>query len=786
MKKHLFYSLAIFAVLFAFRSQGQNFVQVTKANTGQTITLSTDQVLELQLPKRPSNGYTWVETTSSLNDKAIQKSIAQIGDDEWIPDEATKGTQIVGQLGTEVLRYTGTTKGTTVISLELRRPWDKNSQVLDNFTVTIVSAGKYTGTYTPTVKEMPKHVTSTPKSVPSKWDWRSQCTPIENQNACGDCWAYATVGTLECNIKIHDGVTRDISEEFVTDCYTASNCSGCNGGLCAHQAWLSTYKGANSNGGGAVYETDDPTTCNNTGQTGTCKTGLTPHETIDSYADVSGENSNGIPPDANIKQAIYDYGPIWIAMDASSSSFNNYTGGIWTVTGSSTDHAVILAGWVDSSTVSGGGYWILRNSWGPSWGINGYMYISYGSALVGTYADYIVYKGGISHNTPPVASFTASSTSSCTGVVQFTDGSSNTPTSWAWTFGDGTTSTLQNPSHTYTTNGTYGVTLKATNAYGNNTSSATSITISLPTAPTITNGATTSGGSVTLHASGTGTLNWYNAATGGTIVNTGTSYMINPLTTNKTFYVENDVTQAAQSVGIASSTLSTSTGGYYTSTARQGLLFDALTALTIQTVTVYEKTAGSRVIFLKNSGGTVIDSLVTTVSAGQQTITLNFPVPAGTGYTLGAAAGSGLWRQTSGAVYPYTIANVISITGNTASSAGYYYYFYNWQVSGASCTSARVPVTASIITGINEYSDGNINIYPIPNQGIFNITLDNSNSQNITVSILNVLGAKLLEKEITDSTNPIQIDASNLKEGMYFVEVKTNKSTYLRKITITK
>ena len=77
---------------------------------------------------------------------------------------------------------------------------------------------------------------------------------------------------------------------------------------------------------------------------------------------------------------------------------------------------------------------------------------------------------------PPVAAFTVSATTTCTGNVQFTDASQNTPTSWLWTFGDGTTSTLQNPAHQYATAGTYAVTLKATNAAGNTTSAATNIT----------------------------------------------------------------------------------------------------------------------------------------------------------------------------------------------------------------------------------------------------------------------------------------------------------------------
>ena len=72
---------------------------------------------------------------------------------------------------------------------------------------------------------------------------------------------------------------------------------------------------------------------------------------------------------------------------------------------------------------------------------------------------------------PPVASFTSNVTSGGIPLpVQFTDTTSNTPTSWLWTFGDtGATSTSQNPSHTFTTQGNWSVSLKATNAAGNNT-----------------------------------------------------------------------------------------------------------------------------------------------------------------------------------------------------------------------------------------------------------------------------------------------------------------------------
>ncbi len=69
-------------------------------------------------------------------------------------------------------------------------------------------------------------------------------------------------------------------------------------------------------------------------------------------------------------------------------------------------------------------------------------------------------------NIPPVADFIGSPTVSCSGDIQFTDMSTNSPTSWLWDFGDGNTSTQQNPSHTYTSTGTYTVSLTATNAFG--------------------------------------------------------------------------------------------------------------------------------------------------------------------------------------------------------------------------------------------------------------------------------------------------------------------------------
>ena len=85
----------------------------------------------------------------------------------------------------------------------------------------------------------------------------------------------------------------------------------------------------------------------------------------------------------------------------------------------------------------------------------------------GQFEDYSIIIAGDTTNSPkPLAAFTSDSTQSCSGVIKFTDQSSNTPTNWSWDFGDGNTSLLKDPTHTYANPGKYTVSLKATNSFG--------------------------------------------------------------------------------------------------------------------------------------------------------------------------------------------------------------------------------------------------------------------------------------------------------------------------------
>ena len=380
---------------------------------------------------------------------------------------------------------------------------------------------------------------------------------------------------------------------------------------------------------------------------------------------------------------------------------------------------------------------------------------------------------------PASADFMAISTNTCTGTINFTD-QSYLATSWNWDFGDGGTSTLQNPSHTYTASGSFSVILKI-NSNASTITKSNYIIASLPAAPTTTGGTGSIGASVTLYAAGAGTLKWYTTQTGGNHIAKGTSYTTPPLSTTTNYYVEDVVGQAVQSVGM---TAKTTNGGYYTSTARQGEIFDVYRPVTINSVTIYANSTGSKTIFLKNSSGTTIDSLVTSVN-GTQSVNLNFHVPAGTGYILGVSAANNCWRETSGAAYPYSISNVMSITNSTAGSA-YYYYCYNWQVQPDSCISPRAIVTADIATGINEKGAiVNYSLYPNPSTGEIILNIATQKNQDITFNVIDLSGKIVYSNQLNvNGELKKKFDFSYLSKGIYFMRIIADKEVFNEKIMI--
>ena len=169
---------------------------------------------------------------------------------------------------------------------------------------------------------------------------------------------------------------------------------------------------------------------------------------------------------------------------------------------------------------------------------------------------------------------------------------------------------------------------------------------------------------------------------------------------------------------------------------------------------------------------------------------LNINVPAGNNYELVAVAATGTANLTYNSAvpagsYPFTIPDVISITGSGANPADYY-FLYNWQVQGPPCISARTAVTATAgngCLGIEPVQQGiSLGVYPNPAGSQVTVDIQNA-TQGAVISLRNMLGQTLLSQPVTTSTTTLNLQP--YAAGIYFVEVTANGSTGVRKLVIS-
>ncbi len=311
--------------------------------------------------------------------------------------------------------------------------------------------------------------------------------------------------------------------------------------------------------------------------------------------------------------------------------------------------------------------------------------------------------------TAPIANFTTSDTNTCSGLIVFTDKSIGGASSWLWDFGDGTTSTLRNPTKKYLTNGTFTVKLTATNSFGSNTKTSTNlIKVLKPAGPAVVNGNRCTTGSVTLSATSTNTINWYANATDTTKISSANPFATPSISSTTNYYAEEVVPQTIVKVGAASNAIGA--GSIFNGNNLRALRFKVMKASRLVSVYVYAQGDGFRVIQYRDTFGTIIDQKNVFVPDGASRLTLNFDLLPSTTtiYELGVQDSMNLYRNTAGAVYPYNDSKgLVSIIGNnipggtTTGQAGYYYYFYDWEVQEPDCISLRSTATATISNVLN-------------------------------------------------------------------------------------
>ena len=215
-----------------------------------------------------------------------------------------------------------------------------------------------------------KYVSVIDMMLPKALDYRQQnmVTEVKDQETCGSCWTFSATGSIEGQYAKQYGKLVEFSESQILDCDVNSMDEGCNGG---------SPDGAFKFLIGSSVPLDTEDVYPYVDEQEACKAYTRPKNAttvyVKDYKDVPYTLNGG---EKHLKHTVATVGPVSVAIDASHMDFQLYKSGVYSneeCSSSQLDHAVLVVGYGETENKK---YWIVKNSWGKDWGMNGYIYMS--------------------------------------------------------------------------------------------------------------------------------------------------------------------------------------------------------------------------------------------------------------------------------------------------------------------------------------------------------------------------------------------------------------------------